>query len=721
MTTMTAVSTRTVGPIVVLLAAGCTAGAGVNPPLPGGDEAGLDQSGVTAPLVRIEQLDPGDECAAGGVTIRAGVDADSDGALGDSEVEESFVVCNGPAGTEGATGSKGDAGEAGPAGAPGEAGPKGDAGETGAPGERGDQGLPGDPGEQGERGEQGPEGDRGAQGDAGEQGEDGLKALIRLDVEPRGEVCPTGGVWVLVGLDVNRDDLLSDDEVTDREVICHGLRGPAGNGEGGGPGVLIRLTELDPGAACAAGGTRIEAGPDLDGDGSLDDDEVDQSATLCNGSLCESPLWHDGGDGGCVPIGTCLEGYHDGGDGSCVPLGECIEGMRDGGDGSCVPDGECAPDFRLDPLGGDGCVPACDEDEHDDGQGHCVPLGECADGFHDGGDGRCVPVGTCLEGFRDGGNGTCVPLGECARRYVDVNGVCVQNQEIFYEFDDHTFTNCGQTGPTGPSVDQCRGAYQAAQWSADDELFDVVAGIQLWTVPEGGIYRIEARGARGGGNGGSGAIIAGEFELEIGEVLQIMVGQQGTAAPAEVGNGGGGGTFVITEGENPLIIAGGGAGTGHNQARGNGANYHGRVEPAGNEGTGGNHGLGGVDGNGGAAGFTTGNPSVPNGGGGGGLLTDGGGQGAANGGQAFVNGGVGGDSTGGFGGGGGSNVFIYGCGRSPHGGSGGGGFSGGGGGGTNCNGIGGGGGSFNAGANPQNQPGAHAGHGQVIIRSLLQD
>ncbi len=707
-------STVAILSMALLALSACTAGSDLKPPNAGGGDGGdnVDQSGVTAPLVSIEQLAAGEECLAGGVTIRAGVDTDNDGALGDSEIEETFVVCNGPAGAVGDPGPKGDAGDLGEAGPAGEAGPKGDAGDPGEQGAAGDQGLPGDDGAQGEQGDQGHQGEQGDRGDQGEAGDDGLTALIRLEVEAPGELCPTGGVWVLAGLDADDDGDLSDQEVTEREVICNGRRGPGGNGEG--PGTLIRLTEVDPGAECPGSGTRIEAGPDLDGDGELDDHEVDQSATICNGSLCDSPLWHDGGDGECIAAGTCIDGFHDGGDGSCVPAGECIDGMRDGGGGQCVPDGECAPNFRPDPLGGDGCVPACQDGTHDDGAGHCVAEGQCAEGFHDGGDGRCFPVGECIEGFWDGGGGICMPNGECSRRYVNVNGVCVENLESLFDFDSHLFSSCGASGPRGPELNACRGAYNGADWAAAQELFDVIGGIQQWTVPETGTYRLEAWGARGGGNGGNGAYMSGTFELDVGQVLQILVGQTGGAAANNVGNGGGGGSFIVAEDDVPLLIAGGGAGTGHNNSAGNAANMLGQTGPNGNGGALGNAGAGGQDGNGGEEGYTTAGNDIPNSGGGGGLITDGGSAGAARGGAAFINGGVGGDSTGGFGGGGGSNVFIYGCGRSPHGGSGGG-YSGGGGGGNNCNGVGGGAGSFNSGRQPNNRAGDRAGHGQVQI------
>jgi hypothetical protein len=280
---------------------------------------------------------------------------------------------------------------------------------------------------------------------------------------------------------------------------------------------------------------------------------------------------------------------------------------------------------------------------------------------------------------------------------------------------DLSFTNCGATGQYGPSAGACAPEYLDDYQNAD--YLSVVAGIQHWTVPVTGTYRIEAWGAKGGNGGGNGARMAGDFVLQEGDVLDIIVGQMGTKAPSEVGSGGGGGSFVAS-GESPLLIAAGGGGTGHNGAYSGASHSQGQTSESGMAGNLGGAGAGGTNGNGGAASHTTGNGTA-NGAGGGGYYSDGGSsdavQGGANGGSSFLNGGAGGTSTGGFGGGGGTDLFIYGCGQSPHGGSGGGGYSGGGGGGTNCNGSGGGGGSWNDGTNQSNQGGVNATQGKVTI------
>ena len=279
----------------------------------------------------------------------------------------------------------------------------------------------------------------------------------------------------------------------------------------------------------------------------------------------------------------------------------------------------------------------------------------------------------------------------------------------------YTFTNCGATGNNGPTQGQVTTAY------ASTTLAGLVTigtqGIQQWTVPGTANYHIAATGASGGCGGGMGAKIIGDFNLTQGQVILVLVGQSGLSAPANVGNGGGGGTYVVASPNTALCIAGGGGGTGHNCSNGSYTNISGTTGTSGLIGQYGNAGAGGIGGGGGGYSTTTGN-GIGNGGGGGGFNGNGGSFGNAFGGMSFLNGGVGGLNTGGFGGGGGSDLFIYGCGSSPHGGSGGGGYSGGGGGGNNCNGSAGGGGSYNNGTNQSNTAAYNSGMGQVIITTL---
>ncbi len=282
------------------------------------------------------------------------------------------------------------------------------------------------------------------------------------------------------------------------------------------------------------------------------------------------------------------------------------------------------------------------------------------------------------------------------------------------------FNNCGNNGNLGPTQGECDGSYAGTSIEGDVTLS---GGIQTWTVPETGLYTIEAVGAGGGlgkdhstswySNGvpGKGARMSGEFSLNQGEVLYILVGQRGTEALGywQKGGGGGGGSFVVKSDGTPLIIAGGGGGAGRYDGNHGG---DGVITENGTAG-GGTGAQGGTSGNGGQiSGCSYGGNS------GAGLYTDG--MSDCNNGiyaKAFVNGGDGSEwsqcwsdgNAGGFGGGGGTG---------PHGGAGGGGYSGGGGGGDhNCGscGGGGGGGSFNSGQNQNNEGGYEDGDGQVSI------
>ena len=102
------------------------------------------------------------------------------------------------------------------------------------------------------------------------------------------------------------------------------------------------------------------------------------------------------------------------------------------------------------------------------------------------------------------------------------------------------FTNCGVEGRFGPTQLQCDQEYGSGIVVSN-------GGIQKWTVSHSGLYRIEARGAQGGSmegtSGGLGAMVSGYFNLNTGDVIDILVGQKGANGYGD-GSGGGGGTFV---------------------------------------------------------------------------------------------------------------------------------------------------------------------------------
>ena len=167
----------------------------------------------------------------------------------------------------------------------------------------------------------------------------------------------------------------------------------------------------------------------------------------------------------------------------------------------------------------------------------------------------------------------------------------------------YTFTNASATGSNGPNQTQVNAAYTSTSLAGQ---VTSSSGKQLWTVPATGNYKIEAWGAQGGGaNGGLGAHIQGEFALLQGQVLHIIVGQQGITEPGQVNSvGGGGGSFVVrgpaTVVGDVLVIAGGGGGSPSNQyltrhANATGAGNNGVVDigVTNPNGVGGSNGTGG--------------------------------------------------------------------------------------------------------------------------------
>ncbi len=274
---------------------------------------------------------------------------------------------------------------------------------------------------------------------------------------------------------------------------------------------------------------------------------------------------------------------------------------------------------------------------------------------------------------------------------------------------NYTFTNAGATGTVGPTQAQINTAYSSSNLAGSVSINP--QGIQNFTVPTTGIYRITARGAQGGGiAGGLGARMVGEFNLNAGDVLRIIVGQLGTNN--DNGVGGGGGSYIVRN-NIPLIVAGGGGGNnGTNNALCNAI-----ITLNGQPGFGTNgFGAGGTAGN---AGFST-----SRGQGGAGWLQNGPVFSQATTdtpAQSFSNGGNGGrhntspGGLGGFGGAGGSwNTGFRGSG-------GGGGYSGGGAGYVSSNTTshgGGGAGSFNSGSNQVNTTGFNSGNGLVIIEPI---
>jgi len=302
-------------------------------------------------------------------------------------------------------------------------------------------------------------------------------------------------------------------------------------------------------------------------------------------------------------------------------------------------------------------------------------------------------------------------------RVADASGLHTDRQfsvtatPALYPFSSATFTPGGATGREGPNITQARSAVGQA-W-ATNYLNMSTNGIQIWTIPEDGTYRITAVGAAGGEGlnnpKGNGASMRGDFTLTGGDTIKILVGQLGIGDASGVG-GGGGGSFVVGSSNSVLVTAGGGGGG--DQGSGSSAGGDGQTSSGGQSSRTDGAVSGGSSGYGGSAASTT----EFSGSGGGGMIGSGAsGHSSSSGGISFASGGIGGfgNSNGGFGGGGGSGLGT------DNAGGGAGGYSGGGGGLSGGSaGGGGGGGSFNNGSNTASSSGVNSGDGSVVITLL---
>ena len=94
-------------------------------------------------------------------------------------------------------------------------------------------------------------------------------------------------------------------------------------------------------------------------------------------------------------------------------------------------------------------------------------------------------------------------------------------------------------------------------------VFSFINEIIEFPVPNTGIYRIEAWGARGGSEsnttGPLGAYSRSFFSLKENDIVRVLVGEKGWSGRSDYiyCGGGGGGTF-IAKGSTPLCVAGGG-------------------------------------------------------------------------------------------------------------------------------------------------------------------
>ncbi|MGZ3920324.1 MAG: LamG domain-containing protein, partial [Bacteroidia bacterium] len=151
--------------------------------------------------------------------------------------------------------------------------------------------------------------------------------------------------------------------------------------------------------------------------------------------------------------------------------------------------------------------------------------------------------------------------------FITVLALTLASHSLMIGQITYTFTNAGATGRFGPTQAQLNTAYASTNLNG---AVTSNSGIQTWTVPYTGTYTLTAAGASGGsssfGPAGSGIKVQSVVSLIAGQVLNIVIGQQGqgNGSTSQFYNGGsgGGGSFIYTGaiGSTGLILSAGGGG-----------------------------------------------------------------------------------------------------------------------------------------------------------------
>jgi len=172
----------------------------------------IDNPNGLSTLVNVTDIGESEECANGGVRLDFGLDVNDNGELDFEEIQTTAFVCNGI------------------------------------------------------------------------DGEDGLSSLTNLvPISGEESSCENGGVIVQTGFDLNGNGLLDPEEVLSSTYVCNGTNGTDGTNGQDGYNSLINSTVVEPSDEFPNGGVLISVGLDLDFDGILSDDEITQVTFISNG------------------------------------------------------------------------------------------------------------------------------------------------------------------------------------------------------------------------------------------------------------------------------------------------------------------------------------------------------------------------------------------------------------------------------------------------------
>ncbi|MEO0605131.1 MAG: right-handed parallel beta-helix repeat-containing protein, partial [Myxococcota bacterium] len=187
-------------------------------------------------------------------------------------------------------------------------------------------------------------------------GLDAIQPLIGVDLESPGQNCPVGGHIVGLGFDDNRNGVLDGAEVTTTFYVCDGTDGTDGQSS------LVDVVDEPAGNNCASGGVRIDAGLDdgrgggLARNGILESGEVSATRYVCDGTDGVSALVdvvEEPPGANCPNGGSAIRtGLDDGAGGAVAGDGMLDDGEVDATDYLC--DGADGTDGENGRDGADG-------------------------------------------------------------------------------------------------------------------------------------------------------------------------------------------------------------------------------------------------------------------------------------------------------------------------------------------------------------------------------
>jgi hypothetical protein len=106
------------------------------------------------------------------------------------------------------------------------------------------------------------------------EGPEGKRALLDMIAEPEGNNCSSGGIKIVSGIDLNKNNTLDNAEIQSTNYICNG---------NSGYNSLLNIVPVPVGAFCSAGGYKITSGIDLNNNNTLEENEIQHTEYVCNG------------------------------------------------------------------------------------------------------------------------------------------------------------------------------------------------------------------------------------------------------------------------------------------------------------------------------------------------------------------------------------------------------------------------------------------------------